>query len=65
MISCLSETYLSNSISDNWINIEGYKFICTDQPANIKIGEVCSYYKELLSVRLTSSLKLSKVGGMT
>ena len=51
---CLSETYLDSSISDNLIDIEGYKLIRADHPDDIKRGGVCIYYKESLPVRAIS-----------
>ena len=49
---CLSETYLDSSIPDNLIYIEGYKLIPADHPDKIKIGGVCIYYKESLSLQI-------------
>ena len=51
---CLSETYLDSSTPDNLIEIEGYKLVRVDHPANIKRGGVCIYYKESLPVRIIS-----------
>ena len=45
---------LDSSISDNLIDIEGYKLIRADHPDDIKRGGVCIYYKESLPVRAIS-----------
>ena len=38
---CLSETYLSTSVPNYLIDIEGYKLIRADHLDNIKRGGVC------------------------
>ena len=39
-------------VSDNLIDIEGYKLIRADHPDNIKRCGVCIYYKESLPVQI-------------
>ena len=51
---CLSETYLDSSVLDNLIDTKGYKLVRNDHPDNIKIGEICIYYKESLPVQIIS-----------
>ena len=48
---CLSETYLDSSIPDSLLEIDGYNLIRSNHPNDIKRGEVCIYFKEILPVR--------------
>ena len=57
----LSENYLDSSISDNLIDIEGYKLIRADHPDNIKRCGVCIYYKESLQVQIINQHYLKEV----
>ena len=48
---CLSETQLDFSIPDSHLEIDGYNLIRSNHPNDIKRGEVCIYFKEILRVR--------------
>ena len=49
---CLSETYLVSSVPDSLLEIDGYNLICSGHPNDIKRGEVCIYFKEILPDRV-------------
>ena len=47
----MSETYLDSATPNNLLEIEGYNLVRADNLNNVKIGEVCIYYKESFPVR--------------
>ena len=47
----LSETFLELATPKNLLEIEAYNFVRADHLNNVKIGGVCIYQKESLSVR--------------
>ena len=49
---CLSETYVDSSthFNDNSFQIEGYILVRADYLNDVKIGGVCIYYRESLTV---------------
>ena len=44
----MSETFLDTSLDrkDNWLKIEGYNLIRSDDPMGSKEGDICIYYRE-------------------
>ena len=60
-IICLSESFLDSSIlTENNLNINGYKMVREDHPNNVKRGGVCAYVKESLPVHNFSNSYLSE-----
>ena len=57
---CLSETYLDSSIPDSLLEIDRYNLICSDHPNDIKRGEVCIYFNEILPVRVINNTYLKE-----
>ena len=53
-IICISETYLDSSTpsDDSNLEISGYTLVRSDHPSNNKRGDVCSYYKSYLPLRI-------------
>ena len=53
-IICLSETYLDSSIScnDGNLKVSGYTLVRADNPNNTKKGGVCTYFLNLLPLKV-------------
>ena len=53
-VTCLSETYLDSSISNDDGNLEipGYDLFRADHPSNTKRGGVCIYYRNSLPLKI-------------
>lgn len=51
-IICLTESWLSNKITDQMISIDGYKLIRNDR--NRHGGGICVYYRDTLSCRIVN-----------
>ena len=52
---CLTETYLDSTVDQNNLSINGYNLLKADYPDNVKIGGVCLYYREKLTLRLVDT----------
>ena len=55
-IICLSEAYLDSSVDGESLEISGYYLIRSDHPSNKMCDDICIYYKNFLSLKVTGLL---------